>query len=246
MLNVPIRLTSITLRYMSSGCGPSLPIVFMPMAMPAQLTRMRGCAEPLRHLARLPLRALSALRHVAFDGDAADLGRHLFGALDADIEHRHLAPFAASARAVASPSPEPPPVTIAIWPDGFMRPSALFSRSLCGRRQKRQTEKCRSAFAVSSDRPERAGGKRRTALGGARNGQRRTPRVRKRVPAEFAPQATRPRRRAPQVRRRWPGFRRTPGNGHILPTARGRAPAPATPVLQSTLALAASPSSPPS
>src|SRR5258706_88189 len=44
MLKVPIRLMPMTLANFSSECGPSLPTVFSPMAMPAQLTR--ACKPP--------------------------------------------------------------------------------------------------------------------------------------------------------------------------------------------------------
>ena len=47
MLNVPIRLMLMTLVNFSSECGPSLPTVFSPIAMPAQLTSAVQSAELL-------------------------------------------------------------------------------------------------------------------------------------------------------------------------------------------------------
>ena len=87
MLKVPIRLTSTTLRNMSSGCGPSLPTVFSAIAMPAQLTRMRGSPSCLATSATAASGIFGA-RHVAFQRNAAELGRDLFGARQPDVEDR--------------------------------------------------------------------------------------------------------------------------------------------------------------
>src|SRR5882672_6071859 len=46
MLNVPIRLMPITRANVSSLCGPSLPTVFSPAAIPAQLIRPRNVPRP--------------------------------------------------------------------------------------------------------------------------------------------------------------------------------------------------------
>ncbi len=90
MLKVPIRLTSITLRNMSSGCGPSLPIVFTrdrdagAVDEDARLDRT-ACATSATAAS-----GIFGARHVAFDRDAAELGCDLFGTRQPDIEDRDL------------------------------------------------------------------------------------------------------------------------------------------------------------
>ena len=90
--------------------------------MPAQLTRMRGAPSFSATVAKAcsPLSALETSHLTAMPPISAAT----FSARSMPTSKMAtLAPFAASARAVASPRPEPPPVTTAICPDGFMHSS---------------------------------------------------------------------------------------------------------------------------
>ena len=66
MLNVPIRLIVTTLANEPSACGPSLPIVFSPIAMPAQFTRPWRPPKVLTASSTAAL-AVRFARHVALD-----------------------------------------------------------------------------------------------------------------------------------------------------------------------------------
>ena len=109
MLKLPMRLMLMTLANEASGCGPSLPTVFAPMAMPAQLIKpinfpidnasaTAACASAscvTSHLTKAPPISLASACPFATCTSATTT----------------LPPSLASMRAVPSPRPEAPPVT---------------------------------------------------------------------------------------------------------------------------------------
>lgn len=62
-----------------------MPIVFTPMAMPAQLTRIRGSPSLAATSASAAV-PLSALLTSHLDGNTTDLGRDLGGAVNTHVE----------------------------------------------------------------------------------------------------------------------------------------------------------------
>src|ERR1700733_3922124 len=124
-LNVPIRLTSITFRYVARSCGePSLPTVRGPQPRPARGAPGRSggpadaaastaactdCSSETSVLAkRPPIASATALPCCSLRSATTT-----------------RAPLAASSRAVASPSPLAPPDTIAAVPFSSMAGSLL-------------------------------------------------------------------------------------------------------------------------
>ena len=112
MLNVPIRLTLITLLKSASAIGPSRPTTRLATPMPAQFTSTRAgpCA--------LAAAAIAASAEAASETSQVTATPLISAAtVSASLALRSntatLAPCAASFRAVAAPSPDAPPVTIA-------------------------------------------------------------------------------------------------------------------------------------
>jgi hypothetical protein len=110
-LKVPIRLTLITLVKASSGNGPFLLTVRMPLPMPAQFTVMRSVPSP----AAASRAAVTLSGEVTSPGEntarspsspATSLPRE-----DGRSRMTMRAPFACSSFTVARPNPEAPPVT---------------------------------------------------------------------------------------------------------------------------------------
>ena len=88
-LKVPIRLIAMTRSKSASGIGPSRPTMRLAGPMPAQLTRMRAGPCSAARLGEGGL-GRGAVGHVAMDGDAVDVDRHLGRGLLIDVEDRHL------------------------------------------------------------------------------------------------------------------------------------------------------------
>src|SRR5580692_3519233 len=140
MLNVPIRLTLMTLSKSASGCGPSRPTTRFATPMPAQLISTR--AGPWA-LAACTTAASADAASVTSQAMAVPLisAATLSASLTLRSHTATFAPCAASRRAVAAPNPDAPPVTIAAISFNCMISSLetvfLVQRYHVGRRHRR-------------------------------------------------------------------------------------------------------------
>ena len=153
MLKVPIRLTLMTRANAARACGPSLPTVFSPIAMPAQLMSPRN--GPRASAASTAARPSASLETSHLTKRVAAPSSRASGSPRSAWTSAitTLAPCAASMREVAPPSPEAPPVTMNTLSLICMRPPirARTSEPASVEEQEREGE------AVASADPPRAG-----------------------------------------------------------------------------------------
>src|SRR3954469_5105851 len=117
-LNVPIRLTRITVSNGTRPCAPLRPATFSAWPMPAQQTEIRRPSSPaacVTAASTCSASVTSAVTNRAPSSSASAWPRS--GLRSAMVT---LTPAACSARAVAAPRPDAPPATSAFTPSIFM------------------------------------------------------------------------------------------------------------------------------
>ncbi len=117
-LRTPLRLTAITFSHCSGVVWVKKP----NSSVPALLTRMSIGAPALSTAACAEPRSVTS----SSIGEPGDLARDLGRAVQVEVADRHLAPSAASRRAIAAPMPLAPPVTSAFLPSSLMGGGSLF------------------------------------------------------------------------------------------------------------------------